>query len=124
VGAAAPARTRPERGAPAEPRPRGPRKRPAARARLRPRAAGGVLWIGLVALLLVGIVALNVAALRLNLEAQRLAERKDDLVAENAEVESELSSLAAAARVEQVARGSLGLVDSADTRFVRVRRDR
>ncbi|MDQ3858359.1 MAG: septum formation initiator family protein [Actinomycetota bacterium] len=127
MAAAAPARARAQRAAAGELRPRTgrehePARRP--RTRLRPRAAGGVLWIALVALLLVGIVALNVAVLRLNVDAQVLEARKDRLVAENAEAESELSSLAAAARIEEVARGSLGLVDSVETHYVRVRRGR
>jgi cell division protein FtsL len=66
----------------------------------------------------------NVAALRLNLEAQRLEERKERLAGENAAAASELSSLAAADRIEKVAR-ELGLVPPVETTYVRVRpRDR
>ena len=118
---ATPARApaRPQQPAPKPPpRPR----RPVPGRRRRPRVAGGVVWIALVALLLAGIVAVNVAALRLNLESQRLEERKQDLLAENATAASELSSLTSAARIEEVARGSLGLVPAEDTRYVRVRR--
>jgi cell division protein FtsL len=130
---ATPARApaRPGRAAPAAPPPR-PRRTPAppggaqqrVRAPARPRVAGGVLWIGLVAVLLAGIVAVNVAALRLNLESQRLEERKQDLLAENATAASELSSLASAARIEAVARTSLGLVPAEETTYVRVRKRR
>ena len=84
--------------------------------------AGGVVWIALVGLLLAGIVAVNVAALRLNLESQRLEERRQDLLAENATAASEVSSLTSAARIEEVARRSLGLVPAEDPRYVRVRR--
>jgi hypothetical protein len=83
--------------------------------------AGGVVWIALVAVLLAGIVAVNVAALRLNLRSQELDERKERLIAENVESASELSSLASAARVEADARGTLGLADPAQTAYVRVR---
>ena len=49
-----------------------PRSRPAARRQARPRVAGGVLWIVIVATLLAGIVALNVAVLRLNMQVEQL----------------------------------------------------
>jgi cell division protein FtsL len=80
-----------------------------------------VVWIVLVSVLLAGIVAINVAALRLNLELQRLEERKEKLRTENATAASELSSLGAAARVEAVARDSLGLVPATETTYLRVR---
>jgi len=126
AAAPAPARARPRRAASApapRPRPR-PQRQPARRARpaARPRVAGGALWIVLVAVLLAGIVAVNVAALRLNLESQRLEERRQDLLAANAALASDLSSLGAASRVESAARGRLGLVDAEGASYVRVRR--
>jgi cell division protein FtsL len=78
------------------------------------------VWIVLVAVLLAGIVAVNVAALRLNLESQDLDARKEQLRGENAAASSELSSLAAAARIEQVARDDLGLVEPAQVTYVRI----
>ena len=77
----------------------------------------------LVAVLLAGIVAVNVAALRLNLESQRLEEQRDKLVASNAERKSELSSLAAAARVEAVGKAS-GLTLATEPAYVRARHGR
>jgi cell division protein FtsL len=124
VAAAAPARARPQRAALPQLAPRPQRASRPSRGRARPRAAGGVVWIGLVALLLVGIVALNVAGLRLNLASQQLQERKEELRARNAEVASELSSLAAAGRIEEVARDSLGLVAPDETTYVQVRKGR
>jgi len=62
-----------------------------------------------------------VAALQLNLESQRLEERKETLLGENAAAASELSGLAASARIEQVAREELGLVDPAQITYVRIR---
>lgn len=118
--APAPGRTRPQRAAP-KTRPPAPARRAPARSAARPRIAGGVLWIVLVAVLLAGIVAVNVAALRLNLESQRLEEQRDKLAASNADRKSELSSLAAAARVEAVGKAS-GLTLAAEPAYVRARR--
>jgi cell division protein FtsL len=81
-----------------------------------------VLWIVLVAALLAGIVAVNVAALRLNLQSQELEQRRQDLQAQNATAASKLSSLGAASRVESTARGRLGLVDAEAASYVKVRR--
>ena len=124
MAATARAEVRPKRAArpAARPTPR-PAATPNTRTRpaSRPRVAGGVLWIVLVAALLAGIVALNVAALRLNLEVQRLNEKKDELTARNAAAASELSSLSTSARVEAIARGELGLVRPDETTYVRVR---
>ena len=128
MAAAAPARARPRRAATApapspRPRPR-PQRSPARRPRpaARPRVAGGVLWIVVLAVLLAGIVAVNVAALRLNLESQELEQRRQDLQAENATAASQLSSLGAASRVEMSARGRLGLVDAVGASDVKARR--
>jgi hypothetical protein len=66
-------------------------------------------------------VALNVAALRLNLETQRLDEQKEKLLGENAAAASELSALAAADRIEQAARVRLGLVQPDQVRYVKAR---
>ncbi len=100
-----------------------PRRAPATRTRraARPRVAGGVLWIVIVAVLLAGVVAVNVAALQLNVESQRLDERRDKALAANAVAQSELSSLGAASRIERAAR-AMGLVAPTETSYVGVRR--
>jgi cell division protein FtsL len=72
--------------------------------------------------LLAGIVAVNVAALRLNVESQRLDERIDKARADKASAQSELSSLGASSRIEAVGRQSLGLVEAPEASYVRVRR--
>jgi hypothetical protein len=86
----------------------------------RPRLAGSILWIALVAALLAGIVAVNVAALQLRLDGQRLGERKEELVGDNAAAASELSTLASAERIESEAL-RLGLVRPSETTYVTVR---
>lgn len=91
--------------------------RPAQRARRvtgRPRTqsytAGGVAWIALVSVLLAGVVAMNVAVLRLNLRFDQLAERRQELRAQNAELAARVASAAAAGRIQALARTELGLV--------------
>ena len=63
-----------------------PRRRARTRAGPRRRLASGVVWIGLVAVLLTGIVALNVAVLRLNLRLDNLNEERAKLRTENADL--------------------------------------
>ena len=90
-----------------------PSARPARTPRPRERAArrssqraltGAVIWIVLVAGLLAGVVAMNVAVLRLNVRIDELGRQRASLHAENAALESRLSSAAAAARIERLAR--------------------
>lgn len=105
-----------------QPRPRAepvPRTRPAGRQR---RLTGGVVWIVVTAVLLAGVVALNVAVLQLNLGLGRLGRERVKLKAENAALASELSSASAAAKIEGLARQRLGLVpaQAGDTVYVRL----
>jgi cell division protein FtsL len=88
---------------------RRPRPRPQPRARVR----GGVLWIVLVAGLLTGVVALNVAVLRLNVRADKLSRERASLIAQNQALSSEVSSAAIMGRIQDRARKQLGLVPAA-----------
>jgi cell division protein FtsL len=102
--------------------------RPARRRRSVPerRVAGGVAWIGLVAVLLAGVVALNVAVLRLNMRLDELGRERAGLRAENAQLASRLSRAAAAGRIENLASTRLGLVPAQPDQmtYVRLRPDR
>jgi cell division protein FtsL len=80
------------------------------RRRRRSRLTGGVVWIAVIAVLLAGVVALNVAVLRLNMRYDKLGRTKVDLVAQNADLQSQLSSAAATQKIQQQARAQLGLV--------------
>ncbi len=82
--------------------------------------AGGVLWIVLIAVLLSGIVAVNVVVLQLNVQLDRLSRERVSLIADNARLESSLSTAGASARIESDARSELGLVpaDAATTTYV------
>lgn len=99
-----------------------PRSRPAGRGRV----ASGVVWISVVAVLLAGVVALNVAVLRLNLQLDDTGRERAKLRAENAALASQLSSEAAAPRIEALARGRLGLVPAqeSETTYLQLRRPR
>jgi cell division protein FtsL len=90
-----------------------PGRRSSARTKAKPQLlGGGVLWIVLFAALLAGVVAVNVAVLRLNVELDRTGHERSQLKADVAALRSELSSTAATSRIERVATQELGLVDA------------
>lgn len=104
------------------------RRRPAAvpRARTRTRTrkrqrrvTAGVIWIAAFALLLAGVVAVNVAVLRANVAVNRLDKEQVDLQAQNQALASQVSSSIASIRIEQTAR-RFGLVpaSAADTSYI------
>ncbi len=105
---ARPPRTR-SRPAAAPSRARAPRSRTAGR-----RLTGGIVWISLFAVLLTGVVALNVAVLRLNMNVSRLDKQELQLRAENAALASQVSSAASSQRIEATAQ-KLGLVPAPAT---------
>jgi cell division protein FtsL len=87
-----------------------PRRKRGARTKAKPQLlGGGVLWIVLFAALLAGVVAVNVAVLRLNVELDRTGQERSQLKADVAALRSELSSTAATSRIERVATDELGL---------------
>jgi cell division protein FtsL len=73
---------------------------------------GGIVWIAIVAALLAGVVATNVAVLRLNMKLDRLGRERSELRAQNAALSSELSSQASAPRIQGLAAKRLGLVQA------------
>lgn len=81
-----------------------------------------MIWITLVAGLLAGVVAMNVAVLRLNMQLDRLGRERSDLRAENAALSVQLSSAASAPRIEGIAARRLGLVQATtdQTSYVRL----
>ncbi len=86
------------------------RRRSVARAAPRPRPFGGVVWIVVVAVLLAGVVAVNVAVLQLNVQLDELGRERVQLRADTNRLSSQLSSESANARIESQARTKLGLV--------------
>jgi cell division protein FtsL len=95
------------------PRPRAvPRTR--ARARTQRRVRGGIAWIAAFGVVLAGVVALNVAVLRVNMSVSRLDRQQLELQAQNAALSSQVSSAASAQRIEQAAH-KLGYVPAPAT---------
>jgi cell division protein FtsL len=100
------------------------RSRRTRRATARRPVTGGVLWIVVLTILLAGVVALNVAVLRLNMTLDRLGRERAQLRADTAGLQSQLSSAAATGRIEAVAVKRLGYVPATpdSTTYVRLGR--
>ena len=100
-------------------RPRAARARTAQR-----RLAGGIVWIVVVAALLAGVVALNVAVLRVNLQYDELNQKRAKLRAENAALSSQLASSGTTARIQKLASEQLGAAPASpeQTTFVELPR--
>jgi cell division protein FtsL len=94
-----------------------PARPPRPRAVRRPhgrRITGGIFWISAFAVLLTGVVALNVAVLRVNMRLNDLNKQQLQLQAENQTLSSQVSSAASSLRIEQIAH-RLGLVPAPAT---------
>jgi hypothetical protein len=72
--------------------------------------------------LLAGVVALNVAVLRLNLSFDELAQERAQLRAENAELSSKLAGRMSSPRTSSLARRALDLApaDSSTTTYLNI----
>jgi hypothetical protein len=73
------------------------------------RLTRGRLWIGALATLLVGIVALNVGALQLSAGSSKAARQTDALKRQNSALRAELAGAVSSERMEQTA-SKLGLI--------------
>ncbi len=94
------ARTRPSRPRPA--------KAKAPQRTAQRRLAGGIVWIAVTAALLAGLVALNVAVLRVNLAYDELGQKRANVRAENAALAAQLASAASTGRMQKRAADELG----------------
>ncbi len=93
---------------------RPPARRPAAPVRSRRKATqrrvhGHIVWMTLFAILLFGVVAVNVAVLRAHVAVSKLDQKRLQLQNENQALQSRLSALDSAPRIEAAAR-RLGLI--------------
>jgi cell division protein FtsL len=118
VSARAPARSR----AAAE-QAAAPRAVPRRRVRPRRMTAGGAVWVVVLAALLGGIVALNVAALRDSIEVNRLQAHAQQLQDENRLLRNQVTNLSSPTSIG-VAAQRLGMVpaDPNTTQYVRLHR--
>jgi cell division protein FtsL len=94
-----------------------PRRR---RKHAQARARGGILWIVVSGILLAGVVFVNVAVLRLNLALDSANSERTKLRADNAALQSQLSSELASSHIQARAARELGLVfvDPSNYRYV------
>jgi cell division protein FtsB len=93
--------------------------------RPRPRAVhrrdplrSGVVWIVVAAVVLAGLVALNVAVLQLNVRLDRLSRDRASLRDENAALASQFSTAKASPLIQTRAKARLGLVPAKQTTYV------
>jgi hypothetical protein len=98
---------------------RRPRPRPQSVSRARRRApglrlTGGILWISAFAVLLAGVVALNVAVLRVNMSVSNLTKQQLELQAQNQALAPQVSSAGSSILIERTAR-RLGLTPASAT---------
>lgn len=108
--------------APARRRPPAKRRAAPARTRRKPtqrRVRAHIVWMILFALLLAGVVAVNVAVLRAHVAVTRLDEQRAMLQAQNQALASRLSAASSAPRIEAAAQ-RLGMVQApaADTSYL------
>lgn len=106
--------------APARQRWARPAAAPVPRSRAQPRRLrGGILWISVFALLLTGVVAVNVAVLRVHIGVNRLDKQQLQLQQENSSLAAQLSSAGASQRIEQMAyRFGLRPAAGTDTSYI------
>lgn len=92
----------------------------APRRRAHPRRLrGGILWISLFALLLTGVVAVNVAVLRAHVAVNQLDKQQLQLQQENSTLAAQVSSAGASQRIAQIAyRFGLRPAPAADTNYI------
>lgn len=82
---------------------------------------GGVFWIALLTFLLTGVVAVNVAALRQNMQLENLGNQRTQLIDQTQELRSRLSQASSPVNVERLARAQgLVLVAPDQTSYVRL----
>ena len=115
AAAEAPVRARPPR---ARPKPK-PVAKPRRKAKKRSGVAGGLAWIIVGSVLLAGIVALNVAVLRLNIRLDHLNNQSQQLQAQNAALGAKVSEAVSSPRIQALAKAR-GFVpaDPATTGYV------
>jgi cell division protein FtsB len=98
-----------------------PVARPRTRARARRRRdplRSGVVWIVVAAIVLAGLVALNVAVLQMNVRLDKLSRDRATLRDQNASLASQFSTAKASPLIQLRAKTRLGLVPAKQTTYV------
>jgi hypothetical protein len=103
AAAEAPVRARPPRARP-KPARKKPPVAPRRKAKNRSGVAGGLAWIIVGSVLLAGIVALNVAVLRLNIRLDHLNNQSQQLQAQNAALGAKVSEAVSSPRIQALAK--------------------
>ena len=88
------------------------RSRARRKTKTRARARGGILWIAVSGILLAGVVFVNVAVLRLNINLDSANQQRVKLRAQNAALQSQLASALGSQRIQAQTHGQDGLVPS------------
>ena len=78
----------------------------------RVRSRTGIAWIVVGAVLLAGVVFVNLAVLQLNLRLDSATQERSKLKAENAALQSQLSSALASPRIQELAHNQDGLIQA------------
>jgi hypothetical protein len=89
-----------------------PRTATKPRVRSKSRSRGAILWIAASAILLAGVVSVNLAVLRLNLRLDNATQERTKLRASNATLQSQLSSALASPQIQALAHKQDGLVQA------------
>ncbi|MCL6105992.1 MAG: hypothetical protein M1309_01360 [Actinobacteria bacterium] len=95
-------------------RPRAPGRRRAA----APSTLYVGVWLGVIAVLLIGLVGLRVSLLYKDVAFNNLIRERNDLTVQNSQLESNVSMLSSPARIQQIAAGTLGMVPAGKIQYV------
>jgi cell division protein FtsB len=105
------------------PRPQPARAAPRRRQKAVQRSVrGGIVWIIALAMLLTGVVAINVAVLRQNMQLESYSTERGNLRDQNHELRSQLSRTSSYSYIKQHAKNRLGLVVAGpdDTTYIQL----
>lgn len=98
------------------------RRRQAPRRRWTPAPARSAMhagvWVGVIALLLMGLVGLRVSLLYKNIQYNDLIAQKNTLQVQNDSLSRDVSALSSPQRIEQIAEGKLGMVSTDKVQYV------
>jgi hypothetical protein len=94
------------------------RPKPRALAKSRARSRAGIVWIVVGGVLLAGIVFVNLAVLRLNLRLDGVTQLSSKLKAQNAALQSQLSSALASGKIQALAHSRDGLVEAPSVTYI------